>query len=179
MHISHRDVSEKNKKRLYPQEDFITTRRCCEKGLDVASAKCVKIRKARDVALFAGTHTDPQAGLGAPFLGCAHVELPLPLFVRSTQAAPPPPLLFLTASVPPKNTFLDNHKPSIPFPDPTEMHTFVLKPCFSTINCRERIAVFARFLSSIHEEERTNADVNTGNDSEKREKIENKAKLLA
>lgn len=54
-----------------------------EKALDVASVKSVQIRKARDVP-FRRTHTDPQAGLGAPFLGSAHVELPLP-FVRSTQ----------------------------------------------------------------------------------------------
>lgn len=40
-----------------------------------------------------------------------------------------------------KNTFLDTHKPSIPFLDPTEMHIFLSKPCFSTVNCLERIAV--------------------------------------
>ncbi|KAM7406130.1 hypothetical protein PAMP_000529 [Pampus punctatissimus] len=47
---------------------------------------------------------------------------------------------FLTASVP-QNTFLDTNKPSIPFPDSTEMHKFVLKPCFSTVNSLERIVV--------------------------------------
>lgn len=60
---------------------------------------------------------------------------------------------FLIASVP-QNTFLDNHKPSIPFPDPTEMHIFALKPCFSTINCLGEDRCLAHFLSSIHEEER-------------------------
>ncbi|CAK6954816.1 hypothetical protein FQN60_010930 [Scomber scombrus] len=75
---------------------------------------------------------------------------------------------FLTASVP-QNTFLDTHKPPIPFPDPTEMHTIVLKPCFSTVNCFGEDRCLAHFLSSIHEEEKTNADVNTGGGLAQRE----------
>ncbi len=74
-----------------------------------------KIESERDVPC-RRTRTDPQAGLGAPFLGCAHVELPLP-FVRSTQlpflshlclktrfSTPISPLYLLP--IPPKCTYL-------------------------------------------------------------------------
>lgn len=113
----------------------------------------------------AGHTRTPLAGLGAPFLGSAHVELPLPFVRRSAQ---PSVIAFV-----PQNTFLDNHKPSTPFPDPTEKHTFVLKPCFflSPPSLHDQLLgvdrCLAYFLSSIHEEERTDADVNTGNDTNK------------
>lgn len=51
----------------------------------------------------------------------------------------------------------------------------------ATVNSVERIAAAsARFLSPRHEEERTNADVNTGNDTNtKQEKKLKKTKQLA
>lgn len=98
--------------------------------LDVASVKCdqkkQKTRK-RETVPCRRTSTDPQAGLGAPFPGSGRAELPLP----SVRSATSPPLFSsLNASVPSKNTSLDTHKPTIAFPEPTEMYTFLPKPCF-------------------------------------------------
>ncbi|TNM91107.1 hypothetical protein fugu_003396 [Takifugu bimaculatus] len=115
------------------------------------------------------TPTEPLAGHGAPFLGYARVELPLPL--RPITIHPPtfsPPYNIRAL----KNTLLDTHEPPVSFPGPGETHTFVRKPCFfcprlrllATASSAERIAAAsARFLSPSHEEERTDADVNTGN----------------
>lgn len=76
-----------------------------------------------------------------------------------------------------KNTLLDTHEPPVPFPGPTETRTFVRKPCFflllAAVNSVERIAAAcARFLSPSHEEERTDADVNTGNDTNTKKKAQ-------
>ena len=112
-------------------------------------------------SFFGRTRTDPQAGLGAPFLGCAHVEPPLPLSVQLSTAPPPPhplPSLLLSPCVP-QNTSLDTHEPSAPSPEHRETRTFVSKPRFSTAICW--LVFFWRgslplpvFSSSIHEEER-------------------------
>lgn len=115
-------------------------------------------------SLFPRTHADPQAGPGAPFLGCAHVELPLPFF-RSAQ----PP--FLTAPVPQHHVSPQPNKPRYPFsppPDPPfpEKQIFVFKKnsfFYGQLLGEDRC--LARFLSSIPAEDRTNADVNTGNDT--------------
>lgn len=103
------------------------------------------------------TPTDPLAGQGAPFLGYARAELPLPLRPITIH---PPTLFFFS---PPyhtralKNTLLDTHEPPTSFPGPTETRTFVRKPCFfsplllllATVNSAERIAAAsARFLIS-------------------------------
>ena len=54
------------------------------------------------------THADPQAGLGAPFLGCARAEPPLPSApLRSTQRFFFPRCI--RASKKKKNTSLDHH----------------------------------------------------------------------
>lgn len=68
------------------------------------------------------TPTDPLAGLGAPFLGYARVELPLPL--RPITIHPPPfsPPYHIRAL---KNMLLDTHEPPVSFLGPTETHTFV------------------------------------------------------
>lgn len=102
--------------------------------------------------------------------------------VRFHTAPPPTPHLLSLLHLCLKNTFLDTHKPSIPLPDPTEMHISVLKPCFSTVNCLEKDRCLCPFLI-FHSwgGERTIADVNTGNDTN--EQIGNKkkkeSKLLA
>lgn len=123
------------------------------------------------------TNTDPQAGLGAPFLGCAHVEPPLP-FSGSTK----PP--FRTASMP-QNTLLVHHKPSTQSPVPTEKAHGCFKTVFfflppPTVSCSERIAAFCPFVifhSWRGEDDRL--DVNTGNDIRaKKKKIENKPNYL-
>lgn len=116
------------------------------------------------------TPTDPLSGLGAPFLGYARVELPVslrpitihphlffpPYHVRALKTcfsipmSPPCP-----SPVPPKCTHLSENRVFFP-----------LLLLLATVNSVERIAAAsARFLSPRHEEERTNADVNTGNDT--------------
>lgn len=144
-------------------------------------SKLEKKQTARDVFPVAGRTRTHRAGLGAPFLGCARVELPLPLRPLP-HSSPPTPHLLSLLHLCLKNTFLDTHKPSIPLPDPTEMHISVLKPCFSTVNCLEKDRCLCPFLI-FHSwgGERTIADVNTGNDTN--EQIGNKkkkeSKLLA
>lgn len=115
----------------------------------------------REMSPFAGRSHGPTGWTWSSFSGLRSCGAAAAL--RLLNTAP-----FLTASVP-QNTFLDTHKPPIPFPDSTEMHTIVLKPCFSTVNCLEEDRCLAHFLSSIHEEERTNADVNTGGGLAQRE----------
>ena len=69
------------------------------------------------------TPTEPPAGLGAPFLGYARVELPLPLRPITIH-----PHLFFPPSYhirDLKNTLLDTHEPPVSFPGPTETRTFV------------------------------------------------------
>lgn len=116
-------------------------------------------QKARDVP-FRRTHTDTQAGLGAPFLGCAHVELPLP-FVRSTQ---PRFLLHLCL----KTRFSTPINPDTFSRSQRNAH-IRFKTVFFCGQLLGEDRCLAHFLSSIHEEERTNADVNTGNDTNKTE----------
>lgn len=61
-----------------------------------------------------------------------------------------------------KNTSLDTHKPTVAFPEPTEMHTFLRKTVFfppATKRLQEDRSCFcARFFSSIHEERRGEDD---------------------
>lgn len=121
----------RTKKCVYPEEDFISTRRCRKPLLDVPRVKSVKIRK-RETVPFAGRSRTHRLDLELLFWAALVWSCRCP---SSAQHSP-----FLIASVP-QNTFLDTHKSSIPFPNPTEMHIFVLKPCFSTSNCLERIAV--------------------------------------
>ncbi|CAB1450830.1 unnamed protein product [Pleuronectes platessa] len=88
---------------LSATEDMDCTSPVAEHG-KFGHRKCQICPKMRQIgrcprSFFGRTHTDPQAGLGAPFLGCAHVEPPLPLSVRSTQLppTPTPPLSSLIA----------------------------------------------------------------------------------
>lgn len=135
-------------------------------------------RKRKMLPLFSRTPTDPQAGLGAPSLGCAHVELPLPL-VRSAQLPPPTTSLLHLCF---KTRLLTTISPPYPFPRShrrKQNTNLFLKPCFSTINCSGADRCLARFLSSIHERRRgRNAHVNTGNDTnDQKKEIENKSKV--
>lgn len=68
------------------------------------------------------------------------------------------------------NMFLDTNKPSLSFPDPIEKHKCVLKPYFFWSTAwRGSLSSFLPFTR------RTNADVNTGNDTNK---IENKQNYM-
>lgn len=110
MHISERDVSEKHKKCVYPEEDFISNT-TMPKPLDVARVKSVKKESEGDVPLRPDEH-GPTGWTWSSFSGlrsCGAIAA-----LRSLHTAP-----FLKASVP-QNTFLDTNMPSIPFPTPTK-----------------------------------------------------------
>lgn len=117
-------------------------------------------QKARDVPLFPGRTRTHRLDLELLSWAALMWSCRCP---SSAQHSP-----FLVAFVP-QNTFLDHHKPSIPLPDPTEKHI-----CFKTVLFYDQLLgvdrCLAYFLSSIHEEERTNAHVNTGNDTNKNRK---------
>lgn len=143
--------------------------------LDVASVKSGtkqnKKRDRRETFPVAGTTTDPQAGLGAPFPGSGAAEPPLP------SARSPQPPLFLEPIRAFKNTSLDTHKPTVAFPEPTEMHIFLRKnrvfPTTKQLQEDRSCFVPVSYLPFTRRgEERTTADVNTGNDTENRGKIE-------
>lgn len=115
----------------------------------VASVKSVQIRKkANGERCFPSrrTHTDPQGWTWSSFSGLRSCGAAAAPPSASTQLPPPTPHLLSLLHLCLKNTFLDTHKPSIPLPDPTEMHISVLKPCFSTVNCLEKDRCLCPFL---------------------------------
>lgn len=137
LHISHTERRVGEEQKMYPEEDF---RRCRN---NPGCGKSVKIRKREVVPAFAGRTRTHRLDLELLFWAA------LMWSCRWYLPSAPHSQTFSYCICALKNTSLDTHKPSIRFPDPTEMHIFALKPCFST--ALERIAVFARFLSSIHE----------------------------
>ena len=132
MHVSDRDVSENNKN--VPIQERILEAYDGAEALwmwQVSNLSKKKIESER-CPPFPGRTRTHRLDLELLFWAALMWSCRCP---SSAQHSP-----FLVAFVP-QNTFLDIHKPSIPFPDPTDKHISVLKPCFSTFNCLEWIAV--------------------------------------
>lgn len=129
----------------------------------MVSAESVQKERKRNKSLFSRTLADPEGWTRSSLSGLCSCGASAALRPLSTA-------LFLVAFVL-QNTLLDPIKGSSPFSPPIpptkKKSTFLVeKRAFPRSTCLEWIAVFPVFLSSIHEE-RTDAHVNTGNDTSK------------
>lgn len=164
MHIFRERRVGEEQKCVYPEEDFISIRRC-RNPLDVESVKSVKIRK-RETFPVAGRTRTHRLDLELLFWAA------LMWSRRCPSSAQHKPLSYRICA----SKHVSRH--------PQAHYTFSRSHrnahiCFKTVFfCGQLLGedrCLAHFLSSIHEEERTNADVNTGNDTNK---IENKPNYL-